>query len=148
MTDVRGIDLTDDAVASRVVALQRAAYRIEADLIGFDGIPPLHEDVAAVRALELSWLGCWDDDRLIGLIAWSEADGVRDIDRVAVDPDQTGRGYGRSLVAALMDHRTVTVSTGTANAPARSLYESMGFRVIGTDEIAPGVTVTRYCRAT
>lgn len=42
---LRPLDLSDPDVADRVVAIQRAAYRVEADLIGFDGIPPLHDTV-------------------------------------------------------------------------------------------------------
>ena len=38
------------------------------------------------------------------------------------------------------------VSTGTANFPARQLYEKHGFQAVGEREIAPGVTVALYER--
>lgn len=136
------IDLSDDAVASRVIEIQRAAYRVEADLIGFDGIPPLHDDVADVRALDLAWLGSWDAGELVGFVAWSVSGATCDIDRLAVHPEHARRGHGRALVTTLLHHAVVTVSTGTANTPARRLYESLGFVAVGSYEIAPDVTLT------
>ena len=34
--------------------------------------------------------------------------------------------------------------TGRDNAPARRLYERLGFRRAGDDEVLPGLVVTRY----
>ena len=44
------------ARADKLLALQHAAYAIEAELIGDDRIPPLHEDEAGLIAAGLSWL--------------------------------------------------------------------------------------------
>lgn len=143
---VRPLDLADEAVAGRVVDIQRASYRIEADLIGFDGIPPLHDTVADVRRHDLRWFGSWEGGELAGIIACTDVDGVREIDRLAVHPLFHRRGHARALVEHVLDHPLVVVSTGTANTPARTLYESFGFVPIGTCEIAPGVTTTGYER--
>lgn len=51
---------------------------------------------------------------------------------VIVWPDQRGKGIGKALVAALLDHpdlRTVTV-WALATADAHGLYEQFGFRLI------------------
>ncbi|MFZ9630134.1 MAG: GNAT family N-acetyltransferase [Ilumatobacteraceae bacterium] len=143
---VRPIDLSDDDVAARVVEIQRAAYRIEADLIGFDGIPPLHDTVVDVRSVDLQWLGSWEHGELAGIIAWTLVNGVCDIDRLAVHPTFMRRGHGRALIGPLLRHEVVTVSTGSANAPARRLYESLGFVPHDVREIAAGVTVVSLRR--
>lgn len=143
---LRPIELADDAVAARVVEIQRAAYQVEAELVGFDGIPPLHEEVTDVRTLDLSWMGCWDDSQLVGLIAWTTTSAACEIDRLAVHPDRSRCGHGRRLVAPLLHHSVVTVSTGTANTPACRLYELLGFIEIGRREIAPDVTITEFQR--
>lgn len=140
------VEMADDGVAGRVVEIQRAAYRIEADLIGFDGIPPLHDTVADVREHDLHWFGSFEDGQFAGIIAWTDVDGVREIDRLAVHPRFHRRGHARALVEHALGHPRVVVSTGTANTPARTLYESLGFVPIGTSEIAPGVTTTDYER--
>ena len=143
---LRLIDMNDGEVAERVVEIQRAAYQLEADLIGFDGIPPLHETVTDLQHHQLNWLGAFDDGVLAGVIGWTIAIDVCHIDRVAVHPGFARRGHGRRLVEHLSDHRTITVSTGTANLPARQLYETLGFIRTGEGEIADGVTITSYRR--
>lgn len=141
------INVFDFEVASRVIAIQRDSYRVEADLIGFDGIPPLHETADVLANLDPQWLGSWEDGLLVGIMAWSVQDGHCEIDRLAVHPTSFRRGHGRALVSSLLHHRLVTVSTGTMNIPARRLYESLGFVPINEREIAPGVTSTGFRRS-
>lgn len=145
---LRSIDLHDVAVAVRVVEIQRAAYRVEADMIGFDRIPPLLEIIDDVRSVPLSWLGSFEEHTLAGIVGWTVANGVCDIDRLAVHPAFGRRRHGRQLVSHLLQHDTITVSTGTQNVPARHLYEVLGFIPTGEHEIADGVTVTTYERTT
>ena len=139
------IDPTDDEVAARIIAIQRRAYRIEADLIGFDGIPGLSETVEDLRDKPLDWRGSHEDDELVGLIGWVVSGTCCDIDRLAVDPDFHRRGHGRALVASLSGFQRITVSTGAANRPAIALYESLGFRIVGPEEL-PGVTIVHLER--
>ena len=145
---VRSIELADVAVAARVVEIQQAAYRVEAQMIGFDRIPPLLETIDDVRSQPLSWLGSFEEHPLAGIIGWTVANGVCDIDRLAVHPTFARRGHGRRLVSHLLQHDTIIVSTGTNNVPARHLYESLGFIRTGEHEIADGVTVAAYERRT
>lgn len=133
-------------MAERVVELQRAAYAVEAELIGFAGIPPLHETAADVCDLDLVWLGAFAGTKLIGGLGYADRVDHRDLDRLFVDPQHARRGAGRQLVTAVLDAAEIRVSTGTANSPARALYQSLGFTESGTREIAPGVTVTLLVR--
>lgn len=142
------VDPTDPIVATRIVEIQRAAYQVEAELIGFDGIPQLAESVEQVQSLtSMKWRGAFDDGRLAGIIAWVETDSVVDIDRLAVDPNAARRGYGRRLVQSVPDDRLTVVSTGAKNRPARSLYETEGFEQTGETEIAPGVLLVHLERS-
>ena len=127
-----------------MVELQRAAYAVEAELIGFDGIPPLHDSAADVRGFDLVWLGAFEGETLVGGLGYVDNPGLRDIDRLFVDPSEARRGIGRALVTAALGAGQVQVSTGTGNGPARHLYESLGFEETGVRPIAPGVTVTRF----
>jgi len=45
MAEPRRLDLSDPDTLRRVWELQRAAYAVEAELIGFAGIPPLRESL-------------------------------------------------------------------------------------------------------
>lgn len=145
---VEAIDVTNQAISQRVVQIQRSAYAVEAKLIGFDGIPQLHETASDVmRRTDLEWLGAVAQGVLVGVIAWSTADGTIDIDRLAVDPAHARSGHGIALVAAIPAEATITVSTGVLNRPARNLYERLGFRCVGESEIAPQVLIAHYARA-
>ena len=84
----------DEDLAEGLLAIQRAAYRVEASLIGDDRIPALHEDVTDLRTAPLNWLGAYTSDRLTGAVAWTEnADEVA-IDRLIVHPAIHRRGFG------------------------------------------------------
>jgi ribosomal protein S18 acetylase RimI-like enzyme len=138
--------LSRRADAEQLLTLQRAAYRVEADLIGFDGIPPLHETLEELTRQPLQWIGIRINGEIVAALAFAINVGHVDIDRLVVDPAHFGQGFGSALAEELLDHPRVTVSTGTGNFPARRLYEKLGFRVIGERKIAPGVSVTRYER--
>ncbi|MGN9808037.1 GNAT family N-acetyltransferase [Micromonospora sp. BQ11] len=139
----------DETLARSLLAVQHAAYAVEAALIGDDRIPPLRETLADLRAAPLCWLGACADGRLLGAIAWTADAAVVDIDRLVVDPAAHRGGVGRALVTAVLHHagsRRVLVATGRANRPARRLYEALGFTATTDEEVAPGLWITRYAR--
>lgn len=144
----------DPATATRLLEIQRAAYLVEAALIGDDRIPALHEAVGDVQLLPVSWLGAYADDELVGAVAWTASDhGARpagvDIDRLVVDPELARRGIGRTLVLAVLElaaGREVTVSTGRGNLPAANLYRGLGFLPAGDIEAIPTLWVSQFVR--
>jgi hypothetical protein len=48
-TEARRLDLSDPGTLRRLRDLQRASYAVEAELIGFDGIPALRESLEELR---------------------------------------------------------------------------------------------------
>ncbi|WP_449060378.1 GNAT family N-acetyltransferase [Planomonospora algeriensis] len=144
---IADMTLDDETLAKEVLAVQHAAYAVEAEIIGDDRIPALHETLEDLRAEPLTWLGAFDGDRLVGAVAWSETEDEVDIDRLVVDPGAHRRGIGRALTGELMNRaggRRITVSTGRANVPARTLYERLGFGGAENVEVIPGLWITRY----
>lgn len=140
------IDQTDEKIARDIQSIQRPAYRIEAELMGFHDIPHISETIGEIQQSEETFLG-YEDGYLKGFISYKEEQGVVDIYRLVVDPLQFRQGIARSLVDHLLQQKKATefiVSTGTANVPARKLYESFGFREEETFEVAPGVTCTQF----
>ena len=142
----RRLDLSDPGTLRGVRDLQRASYAVEAELIGFDGIPPLHESLQELRDCRESFLGVDDETGLAGAVSWARLlDGTLDICRLMVHP----RAHRRGIATALLDGldraepaRRVVVSTGTANHPALALYRRRGFTPVGTRWIAPAVSIT------
>jgi ribosomal protein S18 acetylase RimI-like enzyme len=140
------LDLTDERTAREVHRVGLRAYAVEAGLIGHDGIPALTETLDELRAAPLSWLGALDDDRAVGLLAWTRtAGGELDVDRLCVDPGWFRRGVARRLLAHLLAAEPVgdvLVSTAAANEPALRLYRSAGFVVTSTREPVPGLRLS------
>ncbi len=68
--------------------------------------------------------------------------------RIAVLPDERGRGVGVRLLAEVMDYaaavraNVVTLNTQAANASARRLYEWFGFRLTGERQEVLALTIT------
>ncbi|MGP3956211.1 GNAT family N-acetyltransferase [Nonomuraea sp. 3N208] len=144
------ISPVEDSLGAELLALQRAAYAIEAELIGDDRIPPLHESLEELRARPLQWLGAVDEDgRLAGAVAWEETGDEVDVNRLIVHPGALRRGIGRALVKEVLVRagaRRVVVATGRDNAPARRLYEGLGFVLAGEVEVIPGLWIANYAR--
>jgi ribosomal protein S18 acetylase RimI-like enzyme len=140
------LDLSDDAVLHELWTVQRLAYAVEAEIIGFDGIPPLHETLEELRASGETFLGLYDEEGLAGAVSYELDGSTVDICRLVVHPRAHRRGIATKLLDALPDGPQI-VSTGTRNEPALRLYRKRGFVEIGTREIAPGVTITELSNA-
>ncbi|MFD9262224.1 GNAT family N-acetyltransferase [Streptomyces sp. NPDC059538] len=149
---IRALDLADDATAAAVHRIGRAAYAVEAELIGFDGIPELGESLADMRARDLNWLGAvTHDGDPAGFLAWGEeGDGVC-IDRLCVDPARFRQGVAsRGLppqLRVVCPGRPEGSTRCAANAPAVTLYERLGFRRGPDFSPAPGLTMASFGRA-
>lgn len=143
---VHRLDLGDPAVLRRVWEIQRAAYAVEAELIGFDGIPALHESLDDLRRCGEELLGTGDENGLLAAISWTvHEDGTVDICRLVVHPSGHRRGLASALLDALASeaptHRTV-VSTATANHPALALYRGRGFKEIEQRTVGGDLSLT------
>jgi ribosomal protein S18 acetylase RimI-like enzyme len=136
----------DPYVVAMLLALQRASYAVEADLIGDDRLSPLHEDEHAIASWRGRWVTAWDGVELVGAAAWSEREDHVDIAKVMVSPSAMRRGIGSSLVRAVLAASAgpVVVSTGRDNVPAVSLYAKHGFGHEDDAEVPPGIWVSRF----
>lgn len=153
-TIVTVIDPSSDALlAQRLLRVQHDSYRVEAELIGVDTIPQLHETLEELIASRLDWIAVVEDEQggaasgVLGALAWTGDDEAFEVERLIVSPAHFRRGIARALVTegvALAAGRPVSVSTGRDNPPARRLYESVGFVHAGDVEVAPGVHLARY----
>ena len=74
-------------------------------------------------------------DKVAGMVTVGRQGDRGDIGLVAVDPSCRGKGYGRMLVNAAVDHfcerslRFSQVVTQSENKPACRLYEAVGYRL-------------------
>ena len=143
----RKIDLAQAGLAAQVLELQRKAYLVEAERIGDDRIPPLHESLEELQECGETFLGAFVGETLAGFVSWRRDGDTLDLHRLAVNPAFARRGIGRALVRAVQASERaprVIVQTGAANEPAKALYRSEGFVAVGDVEVLPGLWVTRF----
>ncbi len=135
--------------APQLLDLQHKAYAVEAELIGDDRIPPLHEAESDLLSSGLQWIASFDvDQQIAGAAGYAIDHDVVDLDRLMVSPAHHRKGLGTALVIDVMSLAPITlVATGRDNTPARRLYESLGFLHQSDFEPVPGLWVSRYRRA-
>jgi len=148
---VAELDLGDDATLERLLALQRASYAVEAELIGAPELPPMRETAAQLRGCGETFLGVCDGGELLGAISFRRAGGTVDIHRLVVDPGAFRRGVATALLDALEARETDathwTVGTGAENAPARALYSRRGFTATEERVVPGGIRWVRLDRS-
>ena len=137
---------SDPYYARILLDLQKAAYAVEAQLIGTDRIPPLQDTLVGIAAWRGNWGVALDGGQLLGAVAWDDRGSELEIDRLMVAPSAHRRGVGSALlqsVIAAADRRPIHTATGRDNPPAIRVYEKHGFRAIGDEEVPPGIWITR-----
>ena len=83
------------------------------------------------------WLVALDGDRVAGYVGSQTVCDETDMMNVAVSADYRRRGLGEQLVLALVEElkamgsKCLTLEVRDSNAPARALYEKLGFQQVG-----------------
>jgi GNAT superfamily N-acetyltransferase len=145
---IRELDLGAPGTAEAVVTLQRASYRIEADLLGARTLPALKESPRKLRRTGERFLGAYEGERLVGAVSWKRSGPLVDVHRLVVHPDRFRRGIAGALLDALEhtepDAERSIVATGAANEPARRLYERRGFTPVDEHLAAGSIPIVTY----
>jgi ribosomal protein S18 acetylase RimI-like enzyme len=142
------LDITDVNVAENVLRIQLPAYNMEAKLLNFYDLPPLHETVNSLLESNETFYGYFQEEELSGVISISVEEPLLTICRLIVNPVHFRKGIGRALLQHVFDAypgaSQFKVSTGEKNEPAVRLYKSFGFQETDKSEIAPGVFVSHF----
>ncbi|KYH29617.1 MULTISPECIES: GNAT family N-acetyltransferase [Clostridium] len=145
---IKKLNLRDIKTAKRVIELQRASYKIEAQLIGFYEIPPLMETIDSLQACDEIFYGYYINDVLAGIISFKIIDNVLDIHRVAIHPTFFRMGIADKLIkfieALKSNINKILVCTGKENYPAVNLYLKNGYKKKCDIEIKNGVYITEF----
>ncbi|WP_138755581.1 GNAT family N-acetyltransferase [Paenibacillus sinopodophylli] len=128
---IRRMDITDPHVAEEVLGIQIPSYKVEAELIGFEELPPLKDTVATLRSCGEDFYGYYLDSELCGAISIKEKGDIIDIHRLVVHPQHFRKGIAKELLryveSMLGSEGVLIVTTGTENAPAVCFYKKSGF---------------------
>jgi ribosomal protein S18 acetylase RimI-like enzyme len=118
------------STATKIHALQMAAYTQEAELLEVKHFPPLERSLEDVLDSDEVFLGVLLDETLVGCIAYEILPEGWLISSLVVSPQHQRLGIARALVNAVLDlgqGKSITVATGAKNTPALGLYHSVGF---------------------
>ena len=141
--------------AEQILAVQRAAYRLEAERHGVTVLPPLTETrdelTAALRthvvlvARHSTGVATTPGDPVVGSVRALVRDATAHIGRLSVRPDLQGHGIGRRLLWAI-ERVTAPVAryelfTGHLSARNLRLYGRAGYRRIRDVPADEGVTL-------
>jgi ribosomal protein S18 acetylase RimI-like enzyme len=128
--------------------MQFLAYRVEADLIGFDDIPPLKDTISSLQSSNETFYGYFQGAELSGAISYTRQVDEVTICRLIVHPQHFRRGIGNALVGRVLgvelNVSKFIVTTGQKNIPAVQLYQNFGFVETGTTEISSGVFLSQF----
>lgn len=100
--------------------------------------PWSEKSVASELENELAlWLVALEGDTVAGYVGSQTVMGETDMMNIAVAPAFRRKGIARALIQALLRElarqgsRCLTLEVRASNAPARALYESLGFAQVG-----------------
>jgi ribosomal protein S18 acetylase RimI-like enzyme len=143
-TMIEKLNLMDREMVTHILAVQIPSYQVEAELIGFDGIPQLKDTIETIQQSGETFYGLFENSILIGFIAIQDVGDTLDICRLVVHPAHFRKGAATKLLSFVLSKakKTVTVSTGSKNSPAITLYKKHNFRVSSEFEVVPGVFIT------
>ena len=121
--------------AGEVLTIQRAAFASEALIYGDPDMPPLTQTLEELEAELVENLGCVaiDDSRLVGAVRARQNGELLLIGRLAIAPDQQGRGLGSKLLAAVEARGRAAgateaeLFTGGLSEANQRLYEREGY---------------------
>ena len=118
----------DESHVSQIAALEKICF----------SEPWSENSIASELSNPLSlWLVAEVDGALAGYIGSQSVLGESDVMNVAVSPDYRRQGIGEALVLALVEelkkhgNHCLSLEVRLSNAPARSLYEKLGFAEVG-----------------
>ena len=144
-----------DGDAGEVLTVQRAAFVAEAQRYGDPLLPPLVEDLAAVRTAIADpaalVLVAVRGSRLVGSVRL-RVDGARGhVGRLAVAPDQQRGGVGTALLRAVEEAapqqvREFLLFTGGESAANVARYERAGYARTGESRDERGVPLVHLAK--
>lgn len=136
-------DLANDELARELLAVQVAAYAVEAELLEYPQLPPLFETIDDLRCSGERFIVAKSEGRIVGATSIASSDSVLDICRMVVSPSHLRQGIASRLLAAVESLReggaSITVSTGEDNIPAIRLYERHGFVIVTRRTLPDGL---------
>ena len=140
-----GVASTEDA--ETILALQKLAYRSEAELYKDWSIPPLTQTIESLLGefTSMTVLKATLNDRLVGSVRARRNNDTCAIGRLIVHPEHQGQGIGTKILRRIEEHfhdvSKYQLFTGTKSEANIRLYQRHGYTIARTQQLTPTITV-------
>ena len=95
---IKIIEISNSKSAEDVLNIQIPSYKVEAEIIGSNEIPPLKDTVYTLQHCGETFFGYYENEELCGVISMKvDVDGV-DIHRLIVHPNHFRKGIAQMLL--------------------------------------------------
>jgi ribosomal protein S18 acetylase RimI-like enzyme len=129
------------SVAEELLALQKLAYRSEAEIYNDFSIPPLIQTLESMKEdfKNQLFLKALLDGRIMGSVRAYSKEGTCYIGRLIVHPDFQGRGIGTRLMNEIekifRGCKRFELFTGDRSERNLRLYQKLGYRMFKTAKV-------------
>jgi len=145
---IEKLDLKNVQTVKYIIELQKISYKIEAEIIGFDDIPPLKDTIERLQGCDEIFYGYKIGDSLAGIISYKVIEDALDIHRIAIHPSFFRKGIANKMINFVEELESnvkkVIVCTGKENLPAVNLYLKNGYKKKKDIQIRSDVYITEF----
>lgn len=144
---IKKFDIRNTKNAKDLLTIQIPSYKVEAEIIGYDDIPPLKDTVNTLKQCGETFFGYYIKEELCAAISVKVIDNEVDIHRLIVHPDHFRKGIAQKLLTFIegqFDTMKITVATGSKNSPAVTLYMKNGFRITKEVQVNQYLSLTYF----
>lgn len=146
---IRSLNRSDFNELSKVLEMQLNAYRVEAELLNVESLPPLKETIGNLDTAFNDVFLAIEGDCIVGAIFIERSDFSILISKLIVDPIHFRKGIAKRLVEDCLNRfsgKEFHVSTARENVPAVNLYQNFGFLKIKEFEVEGGLKLISFKR--
>jgi GNAT superfamily N-acetyltransferase len=142
------IETAVPADAAEILALQKLAYRSEAELYEDWTIPPLTQTLDSLRNefLSATVLKAMLGEHIVGSVRAKAVGEACEIGRLVVHPDHQGQGIGSALlkrIEAMFDGiARYELFTGSRSEGNLRLYQRHGYSIVRVQDVSPTLSMT------
>ena len=144
---IETINIQEVKIANEILGLQKASYKLEAELINYYELPPLKETVEDLINSKELFLAYKLDNAIYGILSFEILNDTIDICKLFVSPNYINKGIGSKLLKKLEAEynniKIFIVQTGLKNTSGMNFYKKHNFNLIQVIKMSDGLEIAK-----